>query len=114
MNTCDLTGKWKNSDVGYTCECLTGYTDDVNVIRVTMLTNVLLMCHQVSSIQPVPTKGEVTSVHVRQVSKALIMLVMVLMGDKTNHITQIILAKSLSNHLNVLVKMDVLVMDSTV
>ena len=73
-------------------------------IHVMRLTNVLLMCHQVSSIQPVPRKWEVTSVHLIQVSKAPIILFMIWIIDKTYHVPQMILTKTLSDHLNVLVK----------
>merc|ERR1711917_38021 len=65
-------------------------------------------------MQPVPTKREVTSVHVKQVSKAPVMLAMILTNAKTNHVTQMATAKTLSDHSNVLVKMDFRVMDSIV
>ena len=86
----------------------------VMAIHVLILTNVLPMSHHVTSMQPVPIKREVTSVHVIQVSKAPDMLVMILTSAKTNHATQMATAKTLSDHSNVLEKMDFLVMDSTV
>ena len=86
----------------------------VKAIHVLILTNVLPVSHHVTSIQPVPTKSEVTSEHVTQFSKAPDMLAMILTSAKTNHVTQMATAKTLLGHSNVLVKMDFRVMDSTV
>ena len=67
-----------------------------------------------TSMPPVSTKREVTSVHVKQVSKAPVMLAMILTNDKIHHVTQMTTAKTLSDHSNGLCKMDFRVMDSTV
>ena len=86
----------------------------VMAIHVLILTNVLPVSHHVTSMQPVPTKREVTSVHVKQVSKAPDMLAMILTSAKTNHVTQMATAITLSDHLDVLVKMDFRMINSTV
>ena len=86
----------------------------VMAIHALILMNVLPVSHHVTSMQPVPTKREVTIVHVIQVSMAPVMLAVILTNAKTNHVTQTATAKTLSDHSNVLVKMDFRVMDSTV
>ena len=83
----------------------------VMAIHILILTNVLLVRHHVTSMPPVPTKKEVTCVHVIQVSMALVMLAMLLTNTKTNHVTQMVIAKTLSSHSNALVKMGFRVMD---
>ena len=107
-----MNAQCKNSDAGYTCKCHAGYTGDGNTC-----TDIDECASDESPCDinaPVPIKREVTSVHVIQVSKAPDMLVMILTSAKTNHATQMATAKTLSDHSNVLVKMDFLVMDSTV
>ena len=79
--------------------------------HVLISTNVLPVSHHVTSMQPVSTKKEVTCVHVIQVSMALVMLAMLLTNTKTNHVTQMVIAKTLSSHSNALVKMGFRVMD---
>ena len=86
----------------------------VMAIHALILTNALPMYRRVISMLPAQTKREVISVHVIQVSKALVMLVMILTNAKINHVTQMPVVKILSVHSNVLVKMDFRVMDSSV
>ena len=86
----------------------------VMAIHVLILTNVLPVSHHVTSIQPVLTKREVTSEHVTQVLKAPDMLAMIFTSAKTNHVTQMATAKTLSDHSDVLVKMDFRMINSTV
>ena len=86
----------------------------VMAIHILILTNVFLVRHHVTSMPPVPTKKEVTSVHVKQVSKAPVMLAMILTNDKIHHVTQMTTAKTLSDHSNGLCKMDFRVIDSIV
>ena len=86
----------------------------VMAIHVLILTNVLPVSHHVTSIQPVLTKREVTSEHVTQVLKAPDMLAMIFTSAKTNHVTQMATTKTLSDHSDVLVKMDFRMINSTV
>ena len=90
-HTCDLNDQYKNNDVGHTSVWLTRYTDDENT------------CEDGDECASDVSPWEVTSVQMIQVSKAPIILAMIWIGDKTNHVTQMILAKTLSDHLNVLV-----------